>query len=90
MASLLMTLVRKGLLSARGYHYGYTTSLILPWFVGLRSVFLTKTPEFPLMMGLGYAMYKLRRRGVNKYLLWAPVITARLAIGDRFIPFNVW
>lgn len=90
MASLLMTLVRKGLLSARGYHYGYTACLVMPWFVGFRSVYLTKTPEFPILVGLGYAMYKLRRQGVNKYLLWMPVILARVFIGDRFISYMVW
>jgi len=89
-ASLLMTLVRKGLLSAKGYHYGYTASLVLPWLVGLRSCMYTKSPEFPLMIGLGYGLYRLRRRGLNKYVMWIPVILARLLIGDKFISYNVW
>lgn len=90
LASLMMTLVRKGILSARGYHYGYTASLIAPWFVGLRAMFITKGLDFPLMVALGYAMYQLRRRGVNKYVLWVPVIAARFLIGDHFIQYAVW
>ncbi len=34
LASLLMTLVRKGLLTARGYHLLYTASLCVPFVVG--------------------------------------------------------
>jgi len=90
LASLLMTLVRKGLLSARGYHYGYTTCLVLPWFVGVRSFLYTRSPEFPLLVGMGYGMYKLRRRGVNKYLMWATVILARVLVGDQFISYAAW
>jgi len=35
LASLLMTLVRKGILSTRGYHYFYTASLVAPYFVAM-------------------------------------------------------
>ena len=90
LASLLMTLVRKGLLSARGYHYAYTASLILPWFVGFRSCLYTKSPEFPIMIALGYGMYKLRHCGVNKYLIWIPVVIGRILIGDNFISYAAW
>jgi len=90
LASLLMTLVRKGLLSARGYHYGYTLSLLAPWFVGIRSGLFTTTPEFPIMTAVGYLMYKLRRKGVSKYSLWIPVIVARILVGDKFITYAAW
>jgi hypothetical protein len=90
MASLLMTMVRKGLLSTRGYHYGYTICLLAPWLVGIRSGLVTMTPEFPLMTGLGYLMYKLRRNGVSKYSLWIPVILARILVGDSFITYAAW
>jgi cytochrome b involved in lipid metabolism len=90
LASLLMTLVRKGLLSARGYHYGYTASLVMPYFVGFRTMFYTQTWEFPFMLVLGYAMYQLRRRGVSKYALWIPVILGRLLVGDKFINYSAW
>jgi len=90
LASLLMTLVRKGLLSARGYHYGYTASLVVPYFVGLRSMLFTQTYEFPFMLALAYGMYQLRRRGVSKYALWIPVVLGRLLVGDKFISYSAW
>ncbi|KAG7354151.1 cytochrome b5-like heme/steroid binding domain containing protein [Nitzschia inconspicua] len=90
LASLLMTLVRKGLLSARGYHYGYTASLVMPYFVGLRSMLYTQSLEFPFMLVLGYTMFQLRRRGVSKYALWIPVILGRLLVGDTFISYASW
>lgn len=90
LASLLMTLVRKGLLSARGYHYGYTATLIMPYFVGLRSMIYTQSLEFPVMLVVGYGMYQLRRRGLSKYALWIPVILGRLLVGDRFINYSAW
>lgn len=90
LASLLMTLVRKGLLSARGYHYGYTASLAAPFLVGCRSMFFTKRPDFAMMLVLGYAIYQCRRRGVNKFALWAPVILGRFLFGDLFLDFAIW
>jgi Cytochrome b5-like Heme/Steroid binding domain len=89
-ASLLMTLVRKGLLTARGYHYGYTFTLLVPYAVGFRSLLYTSRPEFLAMLALGAALYQLRRRGANKYLLWIPVVAARVAVGDRFLTYDVW
>jgi hypothetical protein len=85
-----MTLVRKGLLSAKGLHYGYTASLLSAWFVGLRSCLYTQSLDFPIMMAVGYGLYKLRRRGLNKYLIWIPVIMARILIGDKFISYSAW
>ena len=90
LASLLMTLVRKGLLSARGYHYGYTATLIAPWFVGFRCMMHTKTFEFPLVMVLGYALYQLRRKGVNKYALWVPIVVGRFVFGDAIMNYAAW
>jgi len=90
LASLLMTLVRKGLISARNYHYGYTASLVMPYFVGLRSMAVAPSWDMPVLFGLGWALYQLRRRGINKYALWAPVLFARATIGDSFINWAVW
>lgn len=90
LASLLLTLVRKGLLSAKGFHYGYTATLVAPFFVGFRSVLLTRTYELPAMLALGYVMYQLRRRGVNKFALWVPVIIGRVLLGDRLINYAAW
>jgi hypothetical protein len=85
LASLLMTLVRKGLLSSRGYHMGYTATLLMPWFVGIRHTFIRKSPEFFLLAGLGWGLFELRRQGVNKYALWVPLAAARIMFGDQFI-----
>jgi hypothetical protein len=90
LASLLMTLVRKGLLSTKGLHLTYTASLILPYLVAFRSMWYTKTYEFPLMLAVGYVLYQLRRHGVSKYALWIPVILSRGWIGDQFIAYAAW
>ncbi len=90
MASLLMTLVRKGLLSAKGYHIGYTITLVLPYFVAMRDMTISKSLDFPVMAGIGWVLYQLRRHGVNKYALWLPVYAFRIAYGDRFINWQVW
>ena len=90
LASLLMTLVRKGLISAKAYHIGYTISLVLPYFVALRSSLLMSPLQVPIMFTLGVAMYQLRRRGINKYALWVPVIVARACCGDRYLPYQIW
>ena len=83
-------MVRKGLLTAREYHYGYTTSFLVPYVVGFRSVLLTRSYEFPFMLALAYGMYQMRRRGVSKYALWVPVILGRLLFGDKFINYAAW
>lgn len=90
LASLLMTLVRKGIISARAYHIGYTISLIMPWFVGIRDTFIMKSPDFAVLVGLGWILYQLRRRGVNKYALWVPVCAARIAVGDQLLNWAIW
>lgn len=78
LASLLMTLVRKSILSTRGYHYIYTAALCVPFLVGLRGV--QAHPEFLAVVPLGTALLYLRRRGVSKYALWTSVASARVAI----------
>jgi len=90
LASLLMTLVRKGLLSAKGYHLAYTASLALPYFVGAAHTVHMATLDFPLMTVLATAMYALRRRGVDKYALWVPVIVGRVLFGDVFLNWRIW
>jgi hypothetical protein len=90
MASLLMTLVRKGLLTAKGYHIGYTISLCMPYLVGLRSWMHMKTPDFPILLAGGWLVYQLRRRGVGKYMLWLPLIAVRILVGDQLINWGCW
>lgn len=90
LAALLMTLVRKGLISTKSYHMAYTASLCLPFVVGLRHLIFMKTADFAFVGIIGWTVYQLRRKGVGKYVLWLPVVTARIAVGDRFINFEVW
>ena len=86
LASLLMTLVRKGIISARGYHIAYTVSLCMPFLVGLRSVKAAFVP----FLGLGWILYQLRRRGVSKYAMWTSLVVMRIAFGDSVIGYANW
>jgi hypothetical protein len=89
-ASLLMTLVRKGLLSTQGYHMGYTATLIAPYFVSLRSVIYMKSPELLFVFVLGSILFHIRRQGINKYIIWVPVIVSRIMYGDKYLTYNIW
>lgn len=91
LASLLMTLVRKGILSTRGYHYCYTASLVAPYFVAIRSALYGQNLwEVAGLFAVGCMLYQLRRRGINKYALWLPVLVARVLFGDRLLNYSVW
>jgi len=91
LASLLMTLVRKGILSTRGYHYFYTASLVAPYFVAIRSALYGQNLwEVLGLFAMGGMLYQLRRRGINKYALWLPVLVARVLYGDRLLNYSVW
>ena len=91
-ASLFMTLVRKGILTARGYHYLYTFTLILPYFVGFKSNASMQPWSFPGMMVAGAAAFALRARfRFDKYVLWLPIYVARILILDTpWMPHDVW
>eukprot|EP00550_Attheya_septentrionalis_P000807 CAMPEP_0198290574 /NCGR_PEP_ID=MMETSP1449-20131203/8383_1 /TAXON_ID=420275 /ORGANISM="Attheya septentrionalis, Strain CCMP2084" /LENGTH=460 /DNA_ID=CAMNT_0043989089 /DNA_START=207 /DNA_END=1586 /DNA_ORIENTATION=+ len=89
LASLLMTLVRKGIISAKTYHIGYTISLVMPFIVGFRSLFYSFV-EFPMMLIIAAILYQLRRRGISKYTLWAPLVAGRILIGDQIINYDIW
>jgi hypothetical protein len=87
-ASLLMTLARKSLLSSRAYHYWYSFTLALPYVVGLRSVWKMQNIDFPLFLGASWLLFSLRRRGVNKYLLWVPFAMGRMCFGDSLLHYD--
>jgi cytochrome b involved in lipid metabolism len=89
LASLLMTLVRKGIISAKGYHIGYTISLVMPFFVGLRSMSYSLI-EFPTMLITAAILYQLRRRGIGKYTLWIPIVAGRILFGDKIFNYDIW
>jgi len=91
LASLLMTLVRKSLISARTYHLYYTAALVVPYLVAIRDMWFMKNIwEIPGLFALGGVLYQLRRRGIDKFALWVPVVVARIAVGDRYLSWNVW
>lgn len=91
LASLLMTLVRKGLISARTLHYAYTASLVVPYIMTARHMKLMKHPlEMPALFVMGTMLFQLRRMGVDKYALWVPVIAARVTVGDSLLSWDVW
>ena len=79
-ASLLMTLVRKGLISEKGYHVAYTISLLMPYIAALRSHILFSYSKVPLLTSFAFMAYRLRRQGFNKYALWGGIVTARIGI----------
>jgi len=92
LASLLMTLVRKGLISARAYHYAYTASLCVPYIMVARHIKYLRYPfcEAFAYFLVGTCLFQLRRNGVNKYALWGPVIAARATMGDTLLSWDVW
>lgn len=80
-----MTLVRKGLISAKSYHILYTATLVMPYFVGIRSMIDCRSPFFLGLMGLGWLLFSARRKGVSKWAIWSAVIAARLTVGDQLL-----
>ena len=91
LASLMMTLVRKGLISARTYHYAYTASLIVPYVIAARHLKFMKNPlELFAYFVIGAVLYQLRRMGVDKYALWVPMVAARVTVGDSLMSWDVW
>jgi len=90
-ASFLLTLGRKGFLSAKGWHVGYAASLILPFLASVRVMLHLRSVTFISAFFITcMALFRLRCWGVNKYVLWTPVLVARILVGDKYIPFNMW
>lgn len=90
-ASFLLTLCRKGLISAKGWHIAHAASLLLPFLFSVRVIFKLKSIHF--INGIGFIpaiLFGLRSMGINKYAIWIPMLCLRLLIGDKFIPFEMW
>merc|ERR1711971_754800 len=83
-ASFLMTLVRKGIATAGAYHFVYTVGLIMPIPVLFRTVGLYESLQF---MGLAAVLYQVRRKGINKYHIWVPLLALRAVVGDKFLAY---
>lgn len=89
-AALLMTLVRKGFLTPKGYHTIYATMLSLVFVVGpLPYVLGNWTSDFLIIFGTGVLAYELRCRGVNKYAIWIPIVLLRVLVGDYVLDYRV-
>lgn len=85
LASLLMTLVRKGLISAGAYHLLYAGSLCMPYVVALRHAVQLRAFDAVALLPIASALLALRRRGVSKYALWGPIVGGRLLLGDALL-----
>jgi len=90
LAAFLMTMVRKGFISTKTYHFVYAGSLILPYIVALRCVVYSKEPDAVVIFVLGYLIYRLRCLGISKYPLWSSVVALRILFGDKFIAYEIW
>lgn len=90
LAAFLMTMVRKGFLSSKGYHMIYTASLVMPFLVVARRYFITGSLDAPKMLLAGWLLYRLRCTGINKYYIWVPVIIYRVLLGDKFTKFDMY
>jgi len=79
-ASLLMTLVRKGVITTAGYHVGYLWSLI-------QVVFCAMVAHEDLLIQawvIWITLYLVRRQGLNKYALWIGMMI--LSFGQNVFP----
>ena len=65
LASFLMTLVRKGIISTKQYHYTYLLSLILPSLVNCREIGL----YYNIIISLLILLLRTKMR-LNKYSIW--------------------
>ncbi|KAL7470184.1 hypothetical protein ACHAXS_010443 [Conticribra weissflogii] len=90
LAAFLMTMVRKGFLSAKSYHVLYTLSLVMPYVVAVRDMIYTETLEVVYVFVLGYLLYRLRCCGLGKYYLWVPLVVLRILVGDQIFSYKIW
>ena len=90
LASFQLTLVRKGFLSTRAFHYAYSVTLVLPWIWSMAHYGITGMIDIPLSFVFTAAVFAIRMLGVNKYWLWAAVSAARIVAGDHVLPWRMW
>jgi hypothetical protein len=92
LAAFLMTMVRKGFLSCKGYHILYSISLVMPFIVVVgRSVIKGALDSDALKLLLaGFLIYRLRCMGLKKYYIWVPVVLYRVFFGDKFTKYNMY
>jgi cytochrome b involved in lipid metabolism len=90
LVSFQMTLVRKGFMSVKFFHYMYSASLVLGFLISLKHYAVTDMVQIPLSFGVAIALFWLRTLGVNKYLLWSSVGAVRIVAGDLILPWQTW
>ena len=91
MSSILLTLVRKSIISARGFHIGYFASLLFPFFVASKHIVeMGFAIDVPLAFALGTGAFLLRCKGVRKYMIWGPLVALRITLGDRIMNYAMW
>jgi hypothetical protein len=82
LASLLMTLCRKGIITSRQFHFSYTLSLLMTLAAVIQTAIMDPKAVIDLAVVVGGAaiMYSLRRKyRINKYALWIPTAVGRVA-----------
>ena len=89
-AAFLLTLVRKGILTPRGYHTLYSLQLLSVYAVGIRHLFWMWTPDILIMFAFAGIAYHLRRKGVDKYVIWVPIVLLRVVLGDIILNYSIW
>ena len=91
MSSILLTLVRKSIISARGFHVGYFASLLLPFFAASKHfVEMGLAIDVPLAFALGTGAFLLRCQGISKYMIWGSLVALRITLGDRIMNYAMW
>ena len=75
LASLLMTLVRKGIISTKQYHVTYLISLLLPYLVifNLTNSDIGKSGVFTVVVGV-ILVFLRRNVRLHKYSIWVPLL----------------
>lgn len=92
-SSILLTLVRKSIIGAKGWHLAYVASLMFPFLVGFKHFWMAKALgawDVPLAFMTGSTLFGLRCRGVSKYWLWGVAGALRVVYGDRIIRYDLW
>lgn len=83
LASLLMTLCRKGIITSRQFHYGYTLSLLSVLTLVIQNTILDPRAlsDLAAVVGGAAVLYGLRRKyRLNKYALWIPTAIGRVMV----------
>jgi cytochrome b involved in lipid metabolism len=89
-SSILLTLVRKSILGAKGWHVAYLLSLLFPFLVASQHFLTTRAWDVPIAVLAGSALFCLRCRGTSKYWLWGSAGMIRVLFGDQILRHDIW